>query len=77
MRKIQLYHHEELHTLYSSPNILRQIKSRRMSWAGHVARMEECSVQGIGGKPEGKNHSEDRGVDRRMGSEWTLRILDG
>jgi hypothetical protein len=32
-------HSEELHNLYSSPNIIRQIKSRRMWWAGHVARM--------------------------------------
>jgi hypothetical protein len=32
-------HNEELHNLYSSPNIITQIKSRRMSWAGHVARM--------------------------------------
>jgi hypothetical protein len=34
-------HSEELHMLYSSPNIIRQIKSRRMRWAGHVARMGE------------------------------------
>jgi hypothetical protein len=34
-------HNEELHILYSSPNIIRQINSRRMRWAGHVARMEE------------------------------------
>jgi hypothetical protein len=32
---------EELHILYSSPNIIRQIKSSRMRWAGHVARMGE------------------------------------
>jgi hypothetical protein len=32
---------EELHNLYSSPDIIRQVKSGRMSWAGHVARMEE------------------------------------
>jgi hypothetical protein len=32
-------HNEELHNLYSSPSIIRVIKSRRMSWAGHVARM--------------------------------------
>jgi hypothetical protein len=32
-------HNEELHILYSTPNIIRQIKSRRMKWAGHVARM--------------------------------------
>jgi hypothetical protein len=38
-------HNEELHNLYSSPNIIRMIKQRRMRWAGHVARMggeEEC-----------------------------------
>jgi hypothetical protein len=33
-------HNEELSDLYSSPSIIRIIKSRRMSWAGHVARME-------------------------------------
>jgi hypothetical protein len=32
-------HNEELHKLYSSPNIIRMIKSRRMRWAGHVARV--------------------------------------
>jgi hypothetical protein len=32
-------HNEELHNLYCSPNIIRMIKSRRMRWAGHVARM--------------------------------------
>ena len=34
-------HNEELNDLYSSPNIVWVIKSRRMRWAGHVARMEE------------------------------------
>jgi hypothetical protein len=34
-------HNDELHNLYSSPNIVREIKSRRMRWAGHVARMGE------------------------------------
>jgi hypothetical protein len=32
-------HKEKLHNLYSSPRIIRMIKSRRMRWAGHVARM--------------------------------------
>jgi hypothetical protein len=41
----------ELHNLYSSPNIVRVIKSSRMRWAGHVARMRE--ERGVG-KPEGK-----------------------
>jgi hypothetical protein len=49
-------HTEELHNLYSSPNIIRQFKSRRMRWAGHVARMgEERKVYKVlVGKPEGK-----------------------
>jgi hypothetical protein len=34
-------HNEKLQILYSSPNILRQIKSRRIRWVGHVARMGE------------------------------------
>jgi hypothetical protein len=34
-------HKEEIHKFYSSPNVIRMIKSRRMRWAGHVARMWE------------------------------------
>jgi hypothetical protein len=37
-------HNEELNDLYSSPNIIRVIKSRRMGWAGHVARMGKREV---------------------------------
>ena len=49
-------HNEELNVLYCSPNIIRVIKSRRMGWAGHEARMGEISgVYGVlVGKPEGK-----------------------
>ena len=49
-------HNEELNDLYSSPNIVRVIKSRGMKWAGHVARMgEERGVYRIFvGKPEGR-----------------------
>jgi len=49
-------HNEELNDLYSSPNIVRVIKSREMRWPGHVARMgEEREVYRIlVGKPEGK-----------------------
>jgi hypothetical protein len=49
-------HNEEFHNLYSSPSIIRMMKSRRMRWAGHVARMgEERSASRIWvGNPEGK-----------------------
>ena len=49
-------HNEELNDLYSSPNIVRVIKSIRMRWAGHVARMgEERGVYSVlVGKPEGR-----------------------
>jgi hypothetical protein len=62
-------HNEELHIFYSYPNIIRQIKSRRMRWAGHVARMgEERKVYKVlVGKPERKTHLENQGIDRRMG----------
>jgi hypothetical protein len=47
-------HNEELHNLYSSPSIIRIIKSRRMRWAGHVARMGEKRnmYKLLVGKPE-------------------------
>jgi hypothetical protein len=51
--------------LYSSPDIIRQIKSRRMRWAGHVAHMGEGRnvYRVLVGKPEGKTHLKDHGVD--------------
>ena len=49
-------HNEVLNDLYSSPNIVRVIKSRRMRWTGHVARMDEEGgvYRVLVGKPEGK-----------------------
>jgi len=49
-------HNEELNDLYSLPNIMWVVKSRRMRWAGHVARMgEDRGVHRVlVGKPEGK-----------------------
>jgi hypothetical protein len=38
-------HNEELHNLYSSPNIIRTIKSRTMRWAGHAAQMGEQGMR--------------------------------
>jgi hypothetical protein len=49
-------HNEKLHNLYASPSIIRMIKSRRMRWAGHVARMREKrnAYRILVGNPEGK-----------------------
>jgi hypothetical protein len=49
-------HNEELNDLYSSPNIIRVIKLRRMRWAGHVARIGEGrgAYRALVGKPEGR-----------------------
>jgi hypothetical protein len=49
-------HNKELYALYSSPNISRVIKSRRLRWTGHVARMRKRIVaySVLVGKPEGK-----------------------
>jgi hypothetical protein len=50
-------HDEECHNLYSSSDIIRQIKSKRMRWEGHVARMGEGRNvdRVLVGKPEGKD----------------------
>ena len=51
----RILRNEELNDLYSAPNIVRVIKSRRMRLAGHVARMgEERGVKGLGGETGGK-----------------------
>jgi hypothetical protein len=49
-------HNDELHSLYSSPNIVRVIKSRRIRWVGHVARMGKGRgvYRVLVGRPEGK-----------------------
>jgi hypothetical protein len=52
----QKLHNEELHNLYSPPSIIGMIKSRKVRWAGHVARMVERrnSYRILVGKPEGR-----------------------
>ena len=70
-------HKEELRDLYSLPNVVRVVKSRRMRWAGHVARM------GVGrgvhrvlvGKPEGKRPLGD--ADGRTILRWIFRKWEG
>jgi hypothetical protein len=73
-------HNEELNDLYSSPNIVRVVKSSRISWAGHVARMDERRgvYMVLVGKTEGKRRIgrprrrwED--IDGYSGSEmWSM-----
>jgi hypothetical protein len=50
-------HNKELYALCSSPNIIRVIKTRRLRWAGHVARMGERrgAYRALVGKPEGRS----------------------
>ena len=72
-------HNEELNDLYSLPNIVRVVKSRRMRWAGHVAHMgEDRGVQRVlVWKPEGKNHCGDQDVDGRIILRWLFTKLEG
>jgi hypothetical protein len=56
MEKWRKLHSRELHNLYASPDIIRQIKSSRIKWTGHVARMGEGrNMYNVSvGKPQGK-----------------------
>jgi hypothetical protein len=68
-------HDDKLHSLYSSPNIVRVIKSRRLRWARHVARMGRGEVFTgfwLGGSKV-RHHWEDLGVGGRITLRWTLR----
>jgi hypothetical protein len=68
-------HNEELHDLYSSRSIARVIKSRRMRWAGHVARMGERRgvYKRLIGYLRERDHLGDPGVDGRIILRWIFR----
>ena len=68
-------HNEELHSFYRSPNIVRVIKSRRLRWTGHVARMEEGrrAFKILTDIPTGKRPLGRHGVDGRTLLEKTLK----
>jgi hypothetical protein len=67
-------HNDELHNLYSSLNIVRVIKSRRLRWAGHVARMGEGRgvYRVLVGRPEMKRQLGKPSVGGRITLRWTL-----
>jgi hypothetical protein len=67
-------HNDELCNLYSSPNIFRVIKSRRVRWAGHVARLAEGRgvFRVLVGRPEGKRSQERPRRGWEYNIKWTL-----
>ena len=75
-------HKEELYALYSSPNIIRVIKSRRLRWAGNVARMGRGDMHTgfwYGNLREG-DHLEEADVDwrvilKRIFKKWDMSII--
>jgi hypothetical protein len=67
-------HNDEFHSLYSSPNIVRVIKLRRLRWAGHVAHMGEgrAVYKVLIGRCEGKRPLGRRRLRVRITLSWTL-----
>jgi hypothetical protein len=71
-------YNEELNDLYCSPNIVRVVKSRRMRWAGHVARMGigETYTSILCGKLRERDHLGKLGVDGRIILKWIFSKCD-
>jgi hypothetical protein len=64
----RILHNEELHNFYTSTNIIRVIKLRKMRWVGHVGCMGKMRYRNVIGKPEGKRPL------RRPGHRWKVSI---
>jgi hypothetical protein len=78
-REWRKLHNEELNDLYSSPNIVWMIKSRKLGWAGNVARMgtgEEYTGFWWGNLRE-RDHLEHPGVDGRITLRWIFSKCNG
>jgi hypothetical protein len=66
-------HNEELYNLYSSPDIIRVIKSRKMAWVAHVAGMRRKMRTFLLERLKARDNSENLGVDGRIILKWILR----
>jgi hypothetical protein len=78
-REWRKIHNEELKDLYSSPNIVRVIKSRRKRWTGHVAHVSGRGETYAGfwwGNLRERNHLGDPDIDRRKILRWIFRKWD-
>ena len=71
-------HNEELHDLYSSPNIVRVIKLRSMRWVGHVVQMGRrgACIDFWWGNLRERDHWGDPGIDGRIILRWIFRKWD-
>jgi len=65
-------HNEELHNFYSSPNIIRVIKSRKMRWMEHVVHMEDMHTVFWLENLKESYHLENLGIDGKIILEWIL-----
>jgi len=76
--ELRKLHNVDINDLYCSPNITRVIKSRRMRWAGHVARMGKIQVHTgfLWGFLCERDHLEEPGVDGRIILRWIFRKWD-
>jgi hypothetical protein len=71
-------HNKELYALYSSPNIIRIVKSRKLRWVGHVTRMGEGELhrEFQWGNLRERNRLEDSGKDGRIILKWIFEKWD-